>query len=527
MTLSLSLSLPPSSLSSLLKQNTQLSFTYRGPVEFKNVPEPISCYFLLENSAKSQPTPVSVPFSEDLVPGYDLATRPTPFSFRRLQPTSPLTTSNTKYSSLLTVPSVGEDISESPPVPSPHRPLSCSSASSSSTLQSRDEMAPPTLVVPDISVADDPGPLQVAIPDISVTSASSSPSPISKATVNSTEQVEKVVGLLKHLKQQSAHVEPSPGNSDVETDESNTPESPFIPFEPISQNTAASGFPSEKEHLWSRGGEDSTPFTSAKGRQRFEEATYQGPLKERQFSSLSPVGEEVAEDSLYSSFDGSEISDLELEERQRQLSKRREGEQQHMSRGRVVRRNGETVRPKLLKTGKNLRVSVILGDIGGGGQGNIGDRGHLDRIEDGGETIPVRKISDCSSRSVDSGTKMSDISKDEEEGVRKLTDLSEASQNDSEMEEERGGGRGGAKPSNSPLSLDLPPLRERSGSVHNKIDFFNRWLLHRQEPMTSSAVRKKRSRLLRTQSEIITSELTLVFPPSPRRGSALPEQELT
>ena len=509
-------------------------------MEFKNVPEPIPCYFLLENSAKSQPTPVSVSFSEDLVPGYDLATRPTPFSFRRLQPTSPPTISDTKYSSLLTVPPVGQDISEAPPIPSLHRPLSCSSASSTSTLQSRDEMVPPTLVVPDISAADDPGPLQVAVPHISVTSASSSPSPIHKDTVNSTEQVQKVVGLLNHLKQQSAHIGPFHRDSDVETDESNTPESPFVPYlQPIPQETAATASPSEKKHslLWNIGGEDTTPlnsigmypFTSAKGtRQRFEEGMYLGAKgrQEHQFeslSSLSQLREEGGEDSLYSSFDGSEMSDPELEEKQRRLSKRREGQQP--VRGRVVvRRNGETVRPRLLKTGHNLRVSVIQ-DSGVGGLGNIRDRGHLDRIEDGGETIPVRKISDCSSRSVDSGTKMSDISKDEEDGLRKLTELSEASQNDSEMEEERGGGRGGAigiaEPSHSPLSPDLPPLRGRSGSVHNKIDFFNRWLLRRQESMASSAVRKK---LLRTQSEVIFSELTSVLP-APRRGSMFPDQE--
>ena len=412
-------------------------------------------------------------------------------------------------------------------------------------------MVPPTLVVPDISTADDPGPLQVAVPHISVTSASSSPSPIHQdtvnSTVNSTDQVQKVVGLLNHLKEQSGHV--SHGDSDVETDESNTPESPFVPFlQPIPQDTAATASPSEKEHslMWNRGGEDSTPvnsvgmsqFTSAKERQRLEEGTYLGPMKGRQdcqfhsLSSLSQLREEVAEDSLYSSFDGSEVSDPELEEKQRHLSKRREGQQP--LRGRVVaRRNGETVRPRLLKTGHNLRVSVVQGDIGAGGLGNIGvgglgnigDRGHLDRIED---AIPVRKISDCSSRSVDSGTKMSDISKDEEDGSRKLTELSEASQNDSEMEEERGGGRGGAigiaEPAHSPLSPDLLPLRGRSGSVHNKIDFFNRWLLHRQESMTSSAVRKKRSHLLRTQSEVLFSELTSILP-APRRGSMFPEQE--
>jgi hypothetical protein len=142
-------------------------------------------------------------------------------------------------------------------------------------------------------------------------------------------------------------------------------------------------------------------------------------------------------------------------------------------------------------------------------------------MEDAGEGVPARKISDCSNRSVDSGVKMSEVSKDDE-FQRKLSDLSEASQNNSEVEEDgrEGEGRGGREEA-EPVSPALPPVRDRSDSVHDKVDFFNKWILRQQETCLQAlvAVRKKRSRLVRTQSEVLMSEPTSL---PPRRGSMFP-----
>ena len=377
------------------------------------------------------------------------------------------------------------------------------------------------MVIPDISIPDDLGP-HVPVPNISVTSASSSSPPIQKCQV---ERVEQVVGVLNHLKLHPAQ-EPFQAGSDTETDESTTPESPFV-FSPL----PATGPRNRQEYSLS-GRSSLSPlnifgscqFGGGEGSRRGEGA-FLGPKKEggkrelESLSSMSPIREEATEDSLYSSLEGSEMSDQELDERRRRRSER----------GREARWKGEMVQPRLLA----LRVSI--------GQGDIGDGGHSDGTEETGENVPMRKISDCSNRSVDSGTKMSEISKDDDECHRKLSDLSEASQNNSEVEEERegggegggGGGEGGGggrdiaeSDSSGPVSpSELPPLRGRSGSVHNKVDFFNRWIQNRQESLASVAVRKKRSKLLRTQSEVVFSELPFISP-SPRRGSLYPGQEL-
>ena len=241
---------------------------------------------------------------------------------------------------------------------------------------------------------------------------------------------------------------------------------------------------------------------------------------------MSPLREEAAEDSLYSSFEGSEMSDQEGEERHRQ--RRREGRAHPERKGvRETRRKGETVQPRLLTVGAGMRVE--LGEGGGGGGGGGGEE-----VSDGGEDVaenaPARKISDCSNRSVDSGTKMSEASKDDDDFFhRKLSDLSEASQNDFEMEEEEERKREHQQTSESPAptSPSLPghhrPLK-RSGSVHNKIDFFNKWIQQHHLPSRDQPgerrKRGKRWQLLRTQSAM---EFTgLPAPSNSRRGSLLP-----
>ena len=661
----------------MLKHNTQLSFTYRGPMEFKNVPEPIPCYFLLENSAKSKPTPVT--FSEDLVPGYDLCTRPTPFA----SSLSPLSTS-TKYSSLLTVPSLEQEEVEAPPNSSfPHRPLSCSSASSSSTLQSRDETSAMTLVIPDISLPDNPIP-QVLVPDISVTSASSSPSPVQTATrEDSVERVQEAAGILK--KQSTSHEPPwreQESNLETETDESSTPESPFM-FIPqcriVEAPEASSAGKGEKLSLSCKSDLSLSnilgnfPFNGQERSGWSESASWGRVGREKKtqhkydsISSMSPLREDATEDSLYSSFEGSETSDQERDDR-----RQRNGEREQLERGRDGRRRGETVQPRLRAARGGLNVTVCRAELG--------DGRHSDGADDAAESVPVRKISDCSSRSVDSGTKMSEISKDEEECQVKLSDLSEASQDNSEMEEEGGRealgeraqigetreetseisnllsrppargksewpnslspslapgrnkqlpptvqrrseqspptvrgrseqstslstppargrseqstslstppargrseestslstppargrseqstslstppargrseestslstppARGRSEQSTSlstppargrseeSTSLSPPPARGRSGSVHNKIEFFNKWTLSQQAALSSSTVGRKYPTLPRTRSEVIFSDnflVPLVSSARPRRGSLLPSQE--
>ena len=569
-------SLPPVSSSSLLKQNPQLSFTYRGPMEFKNVPDPIPCYFLLENSAKSTPTPVTVPFSEDLVPQYDLFTRPTPFLSMGLPRTSPPPTQPAKYSNLLTVPSLSQDDPEAPP--SPGRP--CSSASSTSTVQSRADEVHTTTIhnVPNISIGDGPGQKQVSVgdnlgqnlvtfgndlgqklfsigddpgqelivpvPNISVTSASSSPSP---SGVDSAVRAREMESILPQLKDASQHCRGSEEESGEERNGSVTPESPLLS---VVQGTLAerrlNSQLKRRDRLTNRGtlspltlSPGSCPFASGGGESgRCHDGALLGTAGERRereldsVSSMSPLREEATEDSLYSSFEGSEISDQELEGRRQQGEEegrrgRERERQKRAERWRETRRKGETVRPKLLTVGRGLRVTVGPADPaseGGGGGGGQSDG----TTEDTSENVPLRKISDCSNRSVDSGTKMSEISKDDDDCPRKLSSLSEASFNTSEVEaeeerekREEGGGRGGGKTA----AVSPTEQRERSGSVHSKVDFFNSWIKrhHSHLRQVADSLKRNRSRLSRTQSEVAFRDISAV--PQPRRGSLLPWQQ--
>ena len=486
-------------------------------MEFKNVPDPIPCYFLLENSAKSKPTPVTVPFSEDLVPGYDLCTHPTPFLSIGARRSSPPPSPAAKFSSLLTVPTLSQDDPEVPAIIPPRRPLSCSSStSSSSTLQSRGGDDTASTVIPDIGIGDDgPGQrLLVPVPDISVTAASTNSSPIHREAGELTQPGRR--GLTKVLLKGRSLDEI--GNF---SDRSVTPESPFLSLPPVtlSQPQSPIETTSKKPDLTSSAIPEGSsfslrcPITSHLGKSSLQEIR-----RERSdcdsLSTMSPLREEAAEDSLYSSFEGSEMSDQEGEEKRRQ---RRKEERHYFKSWREMRRKGETVQPRLLTVGGGgLRVE--LEEDGGGEEGS-------DCAEDTPDNSPARKISDCSNRSVDSGTKMSEVSKDDDDYIhRKLSDLSEASQNDFEVEEEEGRrGREVRRKSESPVptspSLPVHPPLKRSGAIHNKIDFFNSWIQAHTRP---SGRRKsgKRWQLLRTQSAV-----EFAAPPAPnrpRRGSLLP-----
>ena len=48
------------SLLSLLKDKPNFRFEFRGSIEFKNVPEPVKCYFLLDNTEKEEYTPIVI-----------------------------------------------------------------------------------------------------------------------------------------------------------------------------------------------------------------------------------------------------------------------------------------------------------------------------------------------------------------------------------------------------------------------------------------------------------------------------------
>ena len=496
-------------------------------MEFKNVPDPIPCYFLLENSAKSKPTPVTVPFSEDLV--YDLFSRPSPFSGRFFNPSPPLSP-NPKSSSHLTVPSLSQDDIEAPPIPSPRRPLSRSSASSSSTLQSRsgDDIIPN--IIPGISIGSgDDVPVQqliVPVPDISVTAASSSPSPISNGPLELNTQKNLFVEGLNRM---SENLRVIRGGSGSDSDESITPESPFMCAPPATLEEAclsaqeACKKPTEEDALLNFPLPSGCPFSGRVGEGvRWSEGP--GMREERvSVSAMSPLREEATEDSLYSSFEGSEISDHEPEDRRQRRERegerwQRPGRQEKQRRWRDSRRKGETVQPRLLTVGGG-RLRVGIGP-GGDNEVQIVGTGQLDGGEDMVESIPVRKISDCSSRSNDSGTKMSEVSN--EECQRKLSDLSEASQQESEGEgvllDQQ---RRDIKKSINPQPSTNRRLH-RSDSVHNKIEFFNKWIIQHQH----AATRRKRSKLLRTQSEVMFNELSLPAA-APRRGSLFTGQEDT
>ena len=436
-------------------------------MDFKNVPNPIPCYFLLENSAKSKPTPVTVPFSEDLVPGYDLLPRLTPsaapFSVPLPSPTAP----KTKYSSLLTVPSLQlEQEASEPPFPH-HRPLSSSSASSSassssSTLLSRDEGS---------TIAQ-----TLVVPDISVTSWSANTTPTSSRKGSSAEQ--EIANVLKKLQKQTSLHGLSSEDSDSEMGD--VSEKPFaiVPQCPFGRQDHTSL---------------SKSFYLESPVQQRAEAWERPPQRGRQPSLplypvvMSPL-EEMGEDSMYGSFEGSEGSDLEQEER-------RGG-------GRERRRKGETLQPILL--------NVTGGGEGGGGGRGVGGKGDLMDIrtlecaEDGEKATPLRKISDCSSRSVDSGTKMSEISKDEDESLRKLSVASNMSETNSddemveeEEEEEEEEGEGEGEREAAVLPLRFPS--KRGGMVYKKVEFFND-LCQRQVKASSPPAGNHR-RVCRTQSE--------------------------
>ena len=481
-----------------------------------------------------------------------------------------------------------------------------------------------TLVIPDISLPDNPIP-QVLVPDISVTSASSSPSPVQTATrEDSAERVQQTAGILK--KQSTSHEPPRrerESNLETETDESSTPESPFM-FVPqcraVEVPEASSAGKGEKLSFSCKSDLSLSnilgnfPFNGLE-RSGWNESVSWGRVgrekktqthKYDSVSSMSPLREDATEDSLYSSFEGSETSDQERDD-----SRQRNGERERLERGRDGRRRDETVQPRLRAARGGLNVTVCRAELG--------DGRHSDGADDAGESVPVRKISDCSSRSVDSGTKMSEISKDEEEGQVKLSDLSEASQHNSEMEEEGGRealgeraqigetreeisemsnllsrppargkserpnslspslapgrskqlpptvrgrsersppptqgrseestspspppARGRSEESTSPspppargrseesTSPSPPPARGRSGSVHNKIEFFNKWALSQQAALSSSTVGRKYLTLPRTRSEVVFSDnfmVPLVSSAQPRRGSLLPPQE--
>ena len=264
------------------------------------------------------------------------------------------------------------------------------------------------------------------------------------------------------------------------SDRSVTPESPFLSAPPVTLSQPQTPTdPVKKQNQTLSPLSDTHSFSfRCPFKEHGLEVSFQDVRREKSdrdsLSTMSPLREEAAEDSLYSSFEGSEMSDQEGEERHRQ--RRREGRAHPERKGvRETRRKGETVQPRLLTVGAGMRVE--LGEGGGGGGGGGGGEEVSDGGEDVAENAPARKISDCSNRSVDSGTKMSEASKDDDDFFhRKLSDLSEASQNDFEMEEEEERKREHQQTSESPAptSPSLPghhrPLK-RSGSVHNKIDF--------------------------------------------------------
>ena len=513
-------------------------------MEFKNVPDPIPCYFLLENSAKSKPTPVSVPFSEDLVPGYDLSTRPTPFLSIGARRSSPPPSPAVKYSSLLTVPALSQDDPEAPPTIPPKRPTSCSSSSSSSTLQSRGDGDVAMTTLPDIAMGDEAAPgkrqLMVPVPDISVTAASSSPSPIVGVADSTRKSRRSKSGGTKVLLRGS-----SVDDVGSTSDRSLTPESPYHTTPPVtlshphpvpnslpltlsqihqdslSHHHQSPANQTKKESLrvaseltlsltacpFSREHLRESPFVERREHSEVESVT-----------TMSPLREEVAEDSFYSSFEGSEISDQEGEERRgqrRRRERRLHWEPEGDKLWRETRRMGETVQPRLLTVAGRQRVDS--GDLGG----EVGSDGTEETLEN----TPARKISDCSNRSVDSGTKMSEVSKDEDElSHRKLSDLSEASQNDFETVEDEETKRQRKSESPVPTSPSLPPrpLRRR-GSVHNKIDFFNHWIQQHIHQSGRRPVGARKRPLVRAQSDVGFTSTDLHLSLSPRRQSLLPD----
>ena len=358
--------------------------------------------------------------------------------------------------------------------------------------------------------ADDPTQLMVPVPDISVTVVSNSPSHVGTGGGEESSRREKRVKTKILLRGRSVDEVGSLSDRSV------TPESPFMFTPPVTLSRPPPPAKEEEEIKNTLGfssfGSDALglnnippltvcPFSYERMDLREVSSRERRRRSEQEsMSPMSPLKEEPAEDSLYSSFEGSEISDQEREEGQRRRRrKEREG-----------RRKGETVQPRLLTVGEGLKLEIaeVVGE--GGSDGG----------EDALESVPARKISDCSNRSVDSGTKMSEVSKDEDEcsSHRKLSNLSEASQNDFE-EDERGRER--ERKSVSPVpSLPVRPLKRRN-SVHSKIDFFNKWIQqHLQGPVGRRPARRRW--LTRTQSELTFSSLP-PLPVSPRRGSLLPD----
>ena len=66
----------------LLKNKPNFEFEFRGPMEFKNVPTPVNCYFLIANTAREGSTPIVIP--DEPIQAYEfMVSRPTP-------PTTPM-----------------------------------------------------------------------------------------------------------------------------------------------------------------------------------------------------------------------------------------------------------------------------------------------------------------------------------------------------------------------------------------------------------------------------------------------------
>ena len=181
---------------------------------------------------------------------------------------------------------------------------------------------------------------------------------------------------------------------------------------------------------------------------------------------------------MYGSIEGSDISDLEAEER-RGGGGGSGGRERGRERG---RKKGESRRPVLLN---------VTGGCGGEGcrvmsGRDLGDIRGWEGVDYCNKTSQMRKISDCSSRSADSGTKMSEISKDEDEMMRKLSvasNVSDISEVAVPYDEEEGGGgegrrgeregRGGEIEDEERKMIRVPLNRRSSGLVHSKVEFFN------------------------------------------------------
>ncbi len=73
----------------LLKDKPNFKFEFRGKLEFKNVPAPVSCYYLVENTSKEEFAPIVVTDEQEQTPFQFMMTN-TPTS----PPVTPMTTTN-------------------------------------------------------------------------------------------------------------------------------------------------------------------------------------------------------------------------------------------------------------------------------------------------------------------------------------------------------------------------------------------------------------------------------------------------